>query len=79
MKTITKLFFRVSFIIQKLQWVILSIFVLGLVDLFAYYEVATSMLALLAPEIAPILMLVIFVWGIVKLIKQRRTKRSAEE
>jgi hypothetical protein len=79
MKVFSRFIFNCYAIIQKFQWFILSIFVLGLVDLFAYYEVATSFLALLATEFAPIIGIILFVilvWGILKRIKKRK-KRSA--
>ncbi|MBD3919354.1 hypothetical protein H8B09_11365 [Paenibacillus sp. PR3] len=79
MKIIKNLIFRIGFLYSKLQFLIMTIAILGILDFFVYYELAVSMMTLLAPEIAPVILL-IFAWliykGIKKYIQDTRDTRN---
>jgi hypothetical protein len=78
LKFIKNLIFKIGFIYSKFQYLIMTIAILGILDFFVYYELAVSMMALLAPELAPVILL-IFAWfmykGIKKFIQTRRGKK----
>jgi hypothetical protein len=78
LKFIKNLFFKIGFIYGKFQYLIMTIAILGILDFFVYYELAVSMMTLLAPELAPVILLV-FAWlmykGIKKFIQTRRGKK----
>jgi uncharacterized membrane protein len=65
---IGRILYRTINLYNKLNYMILTIVVLGILD-FAYYEFAVTLLTMLAPELAPIIG-IIFIWIIYKGIKR---------
>lgn len=78
LKFVKNLIFKISYLYGKLQYLVMSIVVLGILDFFVYYELAVSMMALLAPELVPVILLIV-AWlmykGIKKFIQTRRGKK----
>ncbi|MEC0370396.1 hypothetical protein [Paenibacillus chibensis] len=78
LKIMKYLIFKIGYIYGKFQYLIMSIAVIGILDFLVYYELAVSMMALLAPELAPVVLLII-AWlmykGIKKFIETRRGKK----
>jgi len=74
-----KLKFKLILIYSKMNAFILTIIILGILEVGIYYEILISLMALLAPGFAPIL-IVIFIWifykGIKRLYQSSRNKRS---
>ena len=60
---------KMIFLYSKLNSLMLSIMVLGILEIGIYYEVLISIVAFLAPEIAPIIV-VAFIWILYKGIKR---------
>jgi hypothetical protein len=65
---IGKMLYKTINLYEKLNYIIMTIVVIGILD-FAYYEFAVSLLTMLAPELAPIIVIV-FIWIIYKGIKR---------
>jgi hypothetical protein len=65
---IGKILYKSIYLYEKLNYIIMTIVVLGSLD-FAYYEFTVSLLTMLAPELAPIIASV-FIWIIYKGIKR---------
>jgi hypothetical protein len=65
---IGKILYKTINLYEKLNLIIMTIVVLGILD-FAYYEFVLSLLTMLAPELAPIIVIV-FIWIIYKGIKR---------
>lgn len=78
LKIMKHLVLKIGYIYGKFQYLIMSIAVIGILDFLVYYELAVSMMALLAPELAPVVLLII-AWlmykGIKKFIQTRRGKK----
>jgi len=68
-KVYRKLYTMFLQLYAKINNIILSVMVLGLLELGAYYEVIISFLGVLAPEAMPILVIV-FLWIAYKGIKK---------
>ncbi|WNR44071.1 hypothetical protein [Paenibacillus roseipurpureus] len=64
-----KLKLKLIFIYSKINAFILTIMVLGIIEIGVYFDLLISMMGLLAPELAPIL-IVIFIWILYKGIKR---------
>jgi hypothetical protein len=77
-----RMMFRMSYYYQKVHFLILSIFVAGIVEYFFLYEFFMSIMAfapLLAAEIIPVailIMLAIVVWKGVKYIQKKMDKNK---
>ncbi|MDB5056072.1 MAG: hypothetical protein JWM44_4122 [Bacilli bacterium] len=75
---IKNLIFKIGFLFAKLEYLIMTIVILGILDYMVYYELAVFLTTLLAPELAPVILL-IFAWliykGIKKFIRNRRNKK----
>lgn len=73
-----KLKMKLFSIYTKINTFILTIMVLGIVELGIYYDVMISLMALLAPELAPII-IVVFIWilynGIKRLYENSKNKK----
>jgi hypothetical protein len=68
----------IGMIYAKVSHLVLTIMVLGILEVGIYYEMAISMMAMLAPEIAPII-IILLVWvaykGIRKLYESSKNKK----
>lgn len=75
LKIMKHLIFKIGYIYGKFQYLIMNIAVIGILDFLVYYELAVSMMALLDPELAPVVLLII-AWlmykGIKRFIQTRR-------
>jgi hypothetical protein len=67
-KFIEDILYKTINLYEKLNYIIMTIVILGILD-FAYYEFAVSLLTMLAPELAPIIV-IIFIWIIYKGIRR---------
>jgi hypothetical protein len=69
---------KIGMIYAKVSHVVLSIMVLGILEVGIYYELAISMMGMLAPEIAPII-IILLIWiaykGIRKLYESSKSKK----
>ena len=78
MKFFERLKFKLVSIYTKINTLILTVMVLGILELGVYFDVLISLMAFLAPELAPIL-LVLFGWilykGIKRLYENSKNKR----
>jgi hypothetical protein len=74
---IGKIVYKMINLYEKLNYIIMTIVVLGILDV-AYYEFAVSLLTMLAPELAPIIVIV-FIWiiykGIIRYYKNQKGKK----
>jgi hypothetical protein len=74
MEWLRKTTYQLVFFYQKIQYYFLSIVVVGIVDYFLLYELSMSLIALLAVEAAPILIVIFSVIMIRELIKWIKRK-----
>jgi hypothetical protein len=66
--------YQLVFFYQKIQYYLLSIVVVGIADYFLLYELSMSLIALLAVEAIPILIVIFSVIMIRELIKRIKRK-----
>jgi hypothetical protein len=66
--------YQLVFFYHKIQYYLLSIVVVGIADYFLLYELSMSLIALLAVEAAPILIVIFSVIMIRELIKWIKRK-----
>jgi len=74
-----KLKFKSILIYSKINAFIFTIMILGILELGFYYEILISLMALLAPEFVPIIIVIfigIFYKGIKRLYQSSRNKKS---
>jgi hypothetical protein len=75
---IGRIIYKMIYLYEKLNYLIMTVVVLGILDMFVYYEFALSLMTLLAPEIAPLL-IIVFIWiiykGIRKYYKNQKDKK----
>jgi hypothetical protein len=68
----------IGMIYAKVSHLVLTIMVLGILEVGIYYEMAVSMMAILGPGVAPIL-IILFIWitykGIRKLYENSKSKK----
>jgi hypothetical protein len=73
-----KLIIKFGILYAKVSYLLLTIMVLGILEVGLYYELAVSMMGMLAPEIAPII-IILLIWlaykGIRKLYKNSKNKK----
>jgi hypothetical protein len=74
MEWLRKTTYQLVFFYQKIQYYFLSIVVVGIVDYFLLYELSMSLIALLAVEAIPILIVIFSVIMIRELIKRIKRK-----
>jgi hypothetical protein len=78
MKLYQKIKYKTSLLYYKFNNLLLAIMVLGILELGLYYELMVSMMTLLAPELAPII-IILLLWimykGIRRLYKNSKNKK----
>jgi hypothetical protein len=78
MKLYHKIKYKINLIYYKFNYLLMAIMVLGILELGLYYELMVSMMAFLAPELAPII-IILLLWimfkGIRRLYKNNKNKK----
>jgi hypothetical protein len=71
--------YQLVFFYQKIQYYLLSVVVVGIADYFLLYELSMSLVALLAVQAVPILIVifsVILIRGLIKWIKRKMKDKN---